>query len=109
MTYWGLNAVFLAVVAVLVLLAARRLRLPAVAATLGILLLMTAVFDNIMIGIGLVDYEPTLISGAFLGIAPLEDFAYAIAAALLLPALWQLLPASRSRSAPASRRQDPEQ
>jgi lycopene cyclase domain-containing protein len=91
MTYWGLNAVFLAVVAVVVLLAARRSRWRAVAVTLGVLLLMTAVFDNIMIGIGLVDYDPTRISGAFLGIAPLEDFAYAIAAALLLPALWQLL------------------
>jgi len=52
---------------------------------------MTAVFDNVMISIGLVDYNPQLISGAFLGVAPLEDFAYAIAAVVGLPCLWALL------------------
>ena len=52
---------------------------------------MTAVFDNVMIGIGLVGYDRTLISGAFIGIAPLEDFAYAVAAVALLPSLWMLL------------------
>lgn len=95
MTYGGLNAFFLAVVAAVVLVAAvrRRMRWPAAAATLGVLLAATAVFDNVMIGIGLVDYDPERISGARLGIAPLEDFAYAIAAALMLPALWELLPA----------------
>ncbi|NQX11609.1 lycopene cyclase domain-containing protein [Microbacteriaceae bacterium VKM Ac-2855] len=94
MTYWGLNAVFLAVVAAAVVLAAvrRRMRWRAVAVTLGVVLAATAVFDNVMIGVGLVAYDPDRISGAFLGIAPLEDFAYAIAAALLLPALWGLLP-----------------
>jgi hypothetical protein len=44
-----------------------------------------------MIGIGLVGYDRSLISGAFIGIAPLEDFAYAIAAAVLLPSLWTLI------------------
>ena len=63
----------------------------------AVLLLMTAVFDNVMIGIGLVDYNPDLISGAFIGIAPLEDFAYAIAAAVLLPSLWALLPSRKER------------
>jgi len=44
-----------------------------------------------MIGVGLVGYNETLISGAFVGIAPLEDFAYAVAAVILLPSLWSLL------------------
>ena len=61
---------------------------------------MTAVFDNVMIGIGLVGYSVDLISGVFLGIAPLEDFAYAVAAVILLPALWTLLPARQSTEAP---------
>jgi lycopene cyclase domain-containing protein len=102
-SYWALNAVFLAVVAVVVVAAAvslvvrandasaRRRVLGAVGITLALLLVMTAVFDNVMIGVGLVGYEPSLISGAFVGIAPLEDFAYAIAAVLLLPSLWVLL------------------
>lgn len=94
MTYWALNAIFLGAVAVLLLVAIltrRAPRWPAVAITMAVLLVMTAVFDNVMIGIGLVAYEPTLISGAFIGIAPLEDFAYAVAAVLVLPALWTLL------------------
>ena len=41
--------------------------------------------------IGLVGYDRALISGAFIGVAPLEDFAYAVAAAILLPSLWALL------------------
>lgn len=114
MSYWALNACFLAVVVITAALAVSRLRSRRAAAsgavglTLGtwslavggglvVLLLMTALFDNIMIGIGLVGYEPSLISGVFVGIAPLEDFAYALAVAVLLPSLWVLL----ERHAPA--------
>ncbi len=67
---------------------------PAVGIAAALLLVMTAVFDNIMIGVGLVGYDETLISGAFIGIAPLEDFAYTVAAVVLLPSLWALLPVS---------------
>ena len=91
MTYWLLNAIFLAPVLVIGSLAARRLRWPALGITAAVLLIMTAVFDNIMISVGLVDYAPQLISGAFIGIAPLEDFAYAVAAIVGLPSLWVLL------------------
>ncbi len=59
---------------------------------------MTAVFDNIMISIGLVAYNEALISGAFIGVAPLEDFAYAIAAIVGLPSLWVLLEKRASRA-----------
>lgn len=96
MTYWAINAVFLTVVALVAVLAlvlvrgGRRVGLPAISLVLplGIVLVMTAVFDNIMIGVGLVGYDRSLISGAFIGIAPLEDFAYAVAAVILLPSLW---------------------
>ena len=91
MTYWALNLIFLAIVVVVALLAVRRVRWPAIGLTAGILLLMTAVFDNVMIAVGLVAYNESLISGAFIGIAPLEDFAYAIAAVVGLPSLWALL------------------
>ncbi|QHC67717.1 lycopene cyclase domain-containing protein [Rathayibacter sp. VKM Ac-2759] len=96
MTYLLLNAVFLAVVLVVLVIARRRLRPAALLGTLAVLLVMTAVFDNVMIGVGLlVAYDDELISGIRIGVAPIEDFAYAIAAALLLPALWTLLPARR--------------
>lgn len=103
MTYWALNALFLAVVGVVALaaaLAARgrtRIRWGAVAITGAVVCAMTAVFDNIMIAVGLVGYSPDHISGALVGIAPLEDFAYAIAAVVLLPSLWALLGGRHSR------------
>jgi lycopene cyclase domain-containing protein len=105
-SYWALNVIFLAVVAavgvVAIVRTRRRARWPAVLLTLGILLVFTAVFDNVMIGVGLVGYDVGLIAGAFVGIAPLEDFAYAIAAAVLLPSLWMLLPARPRASGLAS-------
>ena len=64
---------------------------------LALVLVMTAIFDNVMIGVGLVGYEESLISGAFIGIAPLEDFAYAVAAVVLLPTLWSLLGSGTSK------------
>jgi lycopene cyclase domain-containing protein len=94
MTYWALNAIFLAAVAAVALVAVVSKRAPrwaSVALVLGIVLVMTAVFDNVMIGVGLVGYDAVKISGAFIGIAPLEDFAYAIAAVVLLPSLWCLI------------------
>lgn len=100
MTYWSLNLLFLAVAAAVAVAAAlvrRRPALLALAVTVLVLFVISVVFDNVMIAIGLVGYNRDLISGAFLGIAPLEDFAYVLGAVLLLPALWVLLPA-RGRS-----------
>lgn len=105
MTYWALDAVFLAIAAMTgaaALIAGRRSRTPGegrsrrrmllscfiVAAAL---LVTTAIFDNVMIGIGLVGYDVSKISGLFVGVAPLEDFSYAVAALILLPSLWALL------------------
>ncbi len=94
MTYSLLNAAFLAVVGAVALgavLSRRSPRWASVGWTAIVLLIMTAVFDNVMIGIGLVAYDPDRISGLTIGIAPIEDFAYAIAAVVLLPSLWMLL------------------
>jgi lycopene cyclase domain-containing protein len=96
-SYWALDAIFLAVVAVIgcaALVAGRRrvgVRWASIALAAALLLAATAVFDNVMIGVGLVGYDASKISGAFVGVAPLEDFAYPIAAVLLLPSLWVLL------------------
>ncbi len=93
MTYWALNAIFLAVVAIVGVIAAvrHRRRWLAVLITAGVLLVISIIFDNVMIGVGLVGYDRSHISGIFVGVAPLEDFAYAVAAAVLLPSLWMLL------------------
>ena len=99
MTYWALNAIFLSAVAAVALVAVLSKRAPrwaSVGIVLGVVLVMTAVFDNIMVGVGLVGYNESLISGAFVGIAPLEDFAYAVAAVILLPSLWTLFGGERA-------------
>jgi lycopene cyclase domain-containing protein len=94
LTYWALNAPFLGV-AVLVALAALLVRRAPLWRVLGLtalgVLVLTAVFDNVLVGAGIVGYDASRISGAFVGVAPLEDFSYAIAAVLLLPSLWRLL------------------
>jgi lycopene cyclase domain-containing protein len=78
----------------------------AVCVALVVVLLLSAVFDNVMIGVGLVAYDPARISGLKIGLAPIEDFAYPVAVALLLPALWTLFPARRAPGrAPGGRRQ----
>ncbi|WP_168916662.1 lycopene cyclase domain-containing protein [Microcella flavibacter] len=100
MTYTLLNLVFLAAVALVALAAVLARRSPewrAVGAAAVLLLTLTAIFDNVIIGTGLVDYDDALISGVRIGLAPIEDFAYTVAALVLLPAVWELLPRRRTR------------
>ncbi|ALJ18448.1 prenyltransferase [Microbacterium sp. No. 7] len=96
MTYGLLSAGFL-IVALLVgmVLAGRAgrpgVRWAAVAITIGALIVLTAVFDSLMIALDLFHYAPEHTSGVVIGRAPVEDFAYPLAIAVLLPALWALL------------------
>ncbi|MEN2737307.1 lycopene cyclase domain-containing protein [Microbacterium sp. X-17] len=99
-TYPLLSAVFLAIAAAALVAglvrAPDRARLVArwwvPAVVTGVLLVaLTAVFDNLMIAAGLMTYAASAISGAHLGLVPVEDLAYPIAGLLLLPGLWLLL------------------
>lgn len=56
----------------------------------GALIVLTAVFDSLMIHADLFYYADELISGMRIGLAPIEDFAYPIAGVLLLPVLWRI-------------------
>jgi small toxic polypeptide LdrA/B/C/D len=80
----------------------RTVDLRAVALSVAVLVVMTIVFDNIMIAAGLFAFAPEHLVGVMLGRAPVEDLSYPLAAALLLPALWHLL-ATRGRSGPGGR------
>lgn len=51
------------------------------------LLLLTAIFDNILTGLPIVTYVPEHILGIYIGTSPIEDFAYALAAVILVPVL----------------------
>jgi lycopene cyclase domain-containing protein len=55
--------------------------------TLGIVLLLTLIFDNLAIWAGFFSYNPALILGIRVGLAPLEDFFYAVMVCLIVPLL----------------------
>lgn len=107
MTYLVLDLVFLAIAAAVVVAAvvfrrARRASLvrlaPAMAVTAAVTVALTAVFDNVMIASGLFSYDSRRLLGVFVGLVPVEDFAYPLAAAILLPSLWVLLHQKRDAS-----------
>ena len=68
-----------------------------VAITLAVL---TAVFDSVMIAADLFRYDETTLSGVRVLLAPVEDFAWPLAAAVLLPSLWVGLGRRRGRGRP---------
>ncbi|WP_309104298.1 lycopene cyclase domain-containing protein [Microbacterium sp.] len=93
MSYPSLSLCFLAVAAIagalLPLIArTRRPSMGGLAISAAALLLLTAVFDNVMIGSELFHYAPSQLLGLHVGLAPIEDFAYPMAAVLLLPSVW---------------------
>ena len=105
MTYLLLVGIFVGIAAV-VLAAVVRSRaraggrsgpsLAAIGWSFAALTVLTAVFDNLMIAAGLVEYDEEQLVGLWIGRAPVEDFGYPAAVVLLMPALWHLLGGSRS-------------
>lgn len=46
--------------------------------SVGIIVLLTVIFDNLIVGLDIVRYDPNLISGIRIGYAPIEDFSYSL-------------------------------
>ncbi|MFC7877230.1 lycopene cyclase domain-containing protein [Isoptericola sp. NPDC057391] len=95
MTYAGLGIVAVAVALVVALVAARvrRLGAPYWAATAlaaVVLVALTVLFDSLMIAADLFRYDDAALLGVRLWLTPVEDLAWPVVAALLLPALWAL-------------------
>ena len=91
MTNAVLNVGVLLVLGVVVAPVLRRLRPgPLVWAAL-VLVALTIVFDTLMIAADLYVFDPDRILGVYVWGAPVEDFAYSLAAVLLMPALWTWL------------------
>ncbi|HVL60341.1 MAG TPA: lycopene cyclase domain-containing protein [Microbacterium sp.] len=95
-------------VVVTVLVSLATLRRPAfgrrmAASTISavVLLLLTAIFDNAMIAVGLIVYPEEHLSGLHIGLAPVEDFSYPLCAAFLVPAVYTLLARRQDRVAAA--------
>lgn len=89
-TYLILNLVFMAIVLAVL---RPKIRRPTKAwwLTLGGLLILTLIFDNVMIYFDLFTYNSDHLLGIFIGLAPIEDFFYAVFAAILIPTLWSTL------------------
>lgn len=97
-TYVLIGVPYLAVALVVWLVARARTGGPGLAVTgltMGALLVLTMVFDNAIVGAGIVGYDDSRTLGVRIGVAPVEDLLYSVAAALLLPALWRLAGARR--------------
>lgn len=91
MTYVALSLAVLALLAVVTLRTLRPLPKRPLLWTAIVLIALTAVFDNVIVGLGIVEYDHSKISGLLLWLAPIEDFAYALGAVLLIPVLWTWL------------------
>jgi lycopene cyclase domain-containing protein len=88
--YLALNAIFISI-SLLALLLVPKNRWPAYLVGLVPMLLLTAIFDNLIVASGIVAYDPTKISGVMLGAVPIEDFAYTIAAVAIVPSVWSAM------------------
>jgi lycopene cyclase domain-containing protein len=97
MTYLILNVGFTlaALLASLWVLTKSQRRVALIA--LAPLLLATALFDNLIVGFGIVAYDSSKICGIFVGVVPIEDFCYSLAAVWLVPSIWQFASNRRSR------------
>lgn len=91
MTYLLLNFVFLSTLAGLYFYSRKHVHARSIAISLLIVVALTAVFDPIMIAIGLVAYDPSKLLGLYLFGAPIEDFAYAVFAVPFVASLWTIL------------------
>ncbi|MCI9888858.1 prenyltransferase [Micrococcales bacterium 31B] len=68
-----------------------RLHWAAVAACFAVLLVLTAIFDTLLIHLGFFSFGPGTTLGVTVGLAPIEDFTYPLAGLLILPLVFQIL------------------
>lgn len=89
-TYLILNIVFLT--AILLLFRIRKITNNHAWLVMFVaLVILTAVFDNLLIYFHAIDYNVDKLLGIYIGLAPIEDFFYALLAAFLVPGLWHRL------------------
>jgi lycopene cyclase domain-containing protein len=103
MTNALLNVTVLVALGVVVGPVLRRLRPGPLVWGAVLLVALTVVFDTLMIAADLYVFDPDRILGVYVWGAPIEDFAYALAASALMPALWTWL-GRRGRAAAGGRR-----
>lgn len=90
MSYPELTAIVLGVFALYAVLMRKKLQAKPLLITALVMITLTAIFDNVIIGTGIVAYDESLIAGIKLGYAPIEDFAYTLVALVLMPTLFEV-------------------
>jgi lycopene cyclase domain-containing protein len=98
MSYAEMNLIFMIPVAVLLIFARKSVNWKVLGLSTLALIVMTAIFDNFIVGSGVVAYNPETLLGVFIGFAPIEDFAYTLVAAVLIPLTWWWLGSRQSNS-----------
>ena len=96
MSYLGLATVFVGVTLPVLAIAIVTRRPSArwwasVGLTAASLMVLTAVFDSIMIAADLFRFDESALTGIHVGLAPIEDFAWPLAATILVSSLSLLL------------------
>lgn len=90
MSYPLLTIVVLGIFAVYAFLMRRWLSLKPLMFAALVMFTLTAIFDNVIIGTGIVAYDDDLLLGIKILYAPIEDFAYTAVALVLVPSLFNL-------------------
>jgi lycopene cyclase domain-containing protein len=91
MNYLGLNVYYLAILIGFYFISGAYKKFMLHIHTFGAMLIGTAIFDNAIIGAGLVAYDESKILGFKIGLAPIEDFAYSIGVVLLATSIASLM------------------
>jgi len=91
MNYLALNVVFMLMAFVILNVIVRKSPWMLIGWTLLAMVLVTLVFDNVIVAMGIVDYDLKKISGVLLGLVPIEDFAYTIVSVLAVSSIWHLM------------------
>jgi small toxic polypeptide LdrA/B/C/D len=79
----------------------------AVLLAMAALVVLTIVFDSLMVSVGLFHYDPTRALGVDVWLAPVEDLTWPVASAVLLPSMWALSGRVRSREGRSAPRPAP--
>lgn len=91
MNYLALNVVFMLIAFVILNVSVRKSPWKIIGWTLLTMVLVTLIFDNVIVALGIVDYDTDKISGLVLGLVPIEDFAYTIVSVLAVSSIWHLM------------------
>ena len=89
MSYGELNFIFLAIAGIATWIIKSKYRCFTTPIVMLPMLVLTAVFDNLIILSGIVDYDESKLMGINILAVPIEDFAYTVVAVLLVPAIWK--------------------